>query len=211
LSHFIVFEGIDGSGKSTLIDSLAELLKQKAQQSIITREPGGTPLAEELRQILLRIGDDSPVPRSELFLYEASRAQHVDQLIKPALDSGKWVLCDRFTASSVAFQSFGRGLPLKEVEMLNEFAIDSCRPELTVLLDLPVEESLKRRTKREDQSGVEADRFEREEQVFHQKVRDGYLNLAKQESNWLVIDATQGPTEVFSQLSEHLKHKGWLS
>src|SRR3954464_7993655 len=119
---FLVFEGLDGSGKSTLIERLAEELKRRGLDLILTREPGGTPLAEDIRKILLRTDAEVPHARTELLLYEASRAQHVERVIKPALRDGRWVLCDRFTASSVSFQSFARKLPRTEIDWLNNYA-----------------------------------------------------------------------------------------
>ncbi len=175
---FLVFEGLDGSGKSTLISGLERELVSRQINSVVTREPGGTELGEEIRQLLLRTDAQAPVPRAELFLYQAGRAQHVDLVIRPALARGDWVLCDRFYASTSAFQCGGRGLDRAQVDPLNRLAVGGCEPQLTVLLDLSVEESARRRAHREQSSGVQADRFEREKLAFHQRVRDFYLQLA---------------------------------
>ena len=141
---FIVFEGLDGSGKSTLMRNLSDHLRSQQKNFIMTREPGGTPLAEDIRNLLLRREGEAPVARTEVLLYQASRAQHVDQVIEPALKDGKWVLCDRFYASTVAFQCFARGLDRKQIDFLNMYATNNRIPDLTVLLDLPVQESLSR-------------------------------------------------------------------
>ncbi len=208
---FLVFEGLDGSGKSTLIERLAIDLKTRGFDLILTREPGGTPLAEDIRKILLRTDAEVPDARTELLLYEASRAQHVERVIKPALTSGRWVLCDRFTASSVSFQSFARKLPRKEIDWLNDYAVGGTKPDLQVLLDLTVEQSLKRRKGRVNETGVADDRFEREAREFHEAVRQGYLTQAKEDSkNWLVLDANLSPDELFKNLLKHLEERGWL-
>ena len=176
--------------KSTLIKGLERELVAHSIKYLVTREPGGTPLGDEIRQILLRVKGDTPGPRTELLLYQAGRAQHVDYVIRPSLQKSAWVLCDRYSASSVAFQSGGRGLRQSDVEWLNEFSTGGLRPNLTVLLDLTVEESERRRADRD------ADRFESEAREFHEKVRQTYLRLAKADAfNWLVLDASQ-PSEV---------------
>jgi dTMP kinase len=203
---FIVFEGLDGSGKTTLIKRLSERLDQDSISHIITREPGGTPLGDELREIILRKGGDTPSPRTELLLYEASRAQHVDKKIKPALDVGQWVLCDRFTASSMAFQAGGRSLDIRDVEWLNNFATHNLKPHLFVLLDLTVEESIKRREGRQKETNTEADRLESEKRDFHERTRQGYLDEAKKDPvRWLVLDASKSPDELFQLLLEKLQ------
>ncbi len=205
---FIAFEGLDGSGKSTLIQSLATWLKGRGHDLIVTREPGGTPLAEEIRQLLLRVGSEVPAPRTELLLYEAARAQHVAQVIAPALQAGKWVLCDRFIASTVAFQCFARKLPRQEVDWLNHFAIESSVPDLTILLDLPVTESLSRTNHRNQKSGLGNDRFEREKCEFHEAVRQGYLTQAREEpAKWLVVDANESREMILKNVQAALEAK----
>ncbi len=209
---FLVFEGLDGSGKSTLIERLAAELKARGRDLILTREPGGTPLAEDIRGILLRTDVEAPCDRAELLLYEASRAQHVDRVIKPALARGQWVLCDRFAASTVAFQSFARRLARAEVDWLNAYAIAGADPDLYVLLDLPVEESFRRRAHRNLGQGVDDDRFEREAREFHEAVRLGYLTQAREAPrNWLVLDAAQSPEALFEDLLKNLEGRGWLA
>lgn len=208
---FIVFEGIDGAGKTSLMAMLSKHLNQKSIQHVVTREPGGTTLGDSLRQLLIRTDGEPPVPRAEILMYEAIRAQHVDKLIKPTLELKKWVLCDRFTASSIAFQSSGRGINDDEIKWLNDFATSGLKPDLTVLLDLPIEESLKRRQKRENETNLTADRFEKEQAGFHQRVRESYLRQAQNnKKDWVVLDATKTSAQLFETLIEFLKKKDWL-
>lgn len=176
---FVVFEGLDGSGKSSLMKRLEAHLKNSKQDLIMTREPGGTTVGDEIREIILKKQAEPPSPRTELLLYQASRAQHVDLVIRPALALKKWVLCDRFSASSIAFQGGGRGISLEQVRWLNDFATSLLKPHLTVLLDLSVEESKKRRSHRENTTAVAEDRIEAEADSFHEKVRQGFLDQAK--------------------------------
>lgn len=205
-SRFLVFEGLDGSGKSTLIKLLESELQNRGETFVVTREPGGTQLAEEIRGLLLKTGAEAPVAATELLLYAASRAQHVAMKIQPALKEGKWILCDRFLASSVAFQCFARGLSRANTDWLNQFAIQGTRPDLTVLLDLTVDESLDRQKGR-----AEKDRMESEAVAFHERVRQGYLEQAKDDSsNWLVLDARRTPEQLKSDVMAALKERGWL-
>jgi dTMP kinase len=205
---FIVFEGLDGSGKSTLIKKLDSHLKSKGVKTLVTREPGGTPLSEELREILIRTTGDTPSPRTELLLYEAARSQHVDRVIQPFLNQKGWVLCDRFTASSVAFQSGGRGINREQVDWLNDFATSELKPDLQVLLDLTYEVSMQRRTQRTLETGQESDRFEKEKREFHESVRNTFLGLAKADpKSWIVLDATLDPNSLFEQLLKTLQSR----
>jgi dTMP kinase len=189
-----------------LIKGLQKELTVQGIDFLVTREPGGTKLGEEMRQLVLSCHGEIPAPRTELLLYEAGRAQHVDFVIEPALQKKQWVLCDRYDASSVAFQCGGRGLPIEDVEWLNQFATRGLKPDLYVLLDLTVEESIKRRQHRE------ADRFEKEAEDFHQRVREAYLAIAKREpSRWLILDAAVSPEKLVEQLLQELRAKKWLS
>lgn len=206
---FIVFEGLDGSGKSSLMAALEKELAQKSISFIKTREPGGTPLGDEIRNMILRKEGPAPTARTELLLYEASRSQHVDQIIKPALNKGTWVLCDRFTASSIAFQSGGREISEKQVEALNDFATAGVEPVLTILLDLSVEESRRRRLGRGENNGETEDRIESEADSFHEKVRQSFLKqAASNPSKWIVLDARKTPAELAELLMQELKIKG---
>jgi len=204
---FLVFEGLDGSGKSTLIKTLAQELERRGKSVLVTREPGGTPLGEEIRRWLLDHGPKAPTPRTELLLYEAARAQHVDQVITPALAENKWVLCDRFTGSSLAFQCGGRGLPEETVKPLNDFATDGLEPELTVLLDVSVQTSEARRSNR---SAV--DRFEAEKAEFHGRVRDQYLAQVRSAPGKFVVlnGEKQTPQQSLGQVLAELEKRRWL-
>lgn len=207
---FVVFEGLDGSGKSSLMSALESELQSKQLSVLRTREPGGTVLGDEIREMILRRDGPSPTPRTELLLYEASRAQHVDQVIRPALQKKQWVLCDRFSASSIAFQAGGREISEAWVEKLNEFATGQLKPELTVLLDLSVSESRRRRNQREANAGPKEDRIESEADSFHERVRQSFLSQAKRDpSSWFVLDAGRTPVELLAQLMEHLEKLKW--
>lgn len=208
---FLVFEGLDGSGKSSLMAALEQELQKRQIQFHRTREPGGTPLGDEIRNMILRKEGPAPMARTELLLYEASRAQHVDQVIRPKLQAGTWVLCDRFSASSVAFQSGGREISEKDVVMLNDFATSGLKPDLTILLDLPVEESRRRRVGRGAANGEEEDRIESEADTFHEKVRQSFLAQARaDEKTWLVLDAKLTPQELYQQLLGALAQRNIL-
>ena len=208
---FIVFEGLDGSGKSTLINGLKSELVKQGIASLVTREPGGTPLGDEVRELLLRVQGDAPTPKAELLLYEAVRAQHVEKTIRPALESGRWVLCDRYDASSLAFQGGGRNILDAEIQALNQFATSGLKPDLYVLLDLSVEESLRRMKKREVATGQTQDRFEQEKQDFHERVRQAYLKIAQSDnSRWLVLSADQSPEDLLKVLLTEMRVRKWL-
>jgi dTMP kinase len=205
---FIAFEGLDGSGKSTLINGLKHEFEQRRIQFVITREPGGTVLGDEIRQMLLRVKGEAPVARAEALLYQAGRAQHVEKLIRPALADKKWVLSDRFDASSIAFQGGGRDLSRAQLDWLNDFSTAGVKPDLNVLLDLSVDESLKRLARR----GDETDRFEREARDFHERVRKTYLELAASAANkWLVLQSNEPPPALLKKLIETLKERTWLA
>jgi dTMP kinase len=189
----IAFEGIEGAGKSTQIRLTAAALRTRGVAVVETREPGGTPLGTEVRRLLMHIPESPPTPLAELLLYLADRAQHVSQVIAPALLQGKVVLTDRFSASTIAYQGYARRLDLETVIRLEAIARQGVAPALTVLLDCPVEAGLARA--RGD------DRFHREEQEFHQLVRTGFLSLARAGGDrYCVIDAT-APQE---QVQEHI-------
>ena len=175
---FISIDGPDGSGKTTLLKSLTKKLTASGFEILTTREPGGTPLAEEVRRILLDPASGSVAPRAEMLLYAAARAQHVVQVIKPALHAGKIVLCDRFTDSSVAYQGFGRGLSLDFIHAVNNLAVENVFPDLTMVLDIEPEEGLRRIIG----EGKHLDRLEREKLDFHHRVREGYLKQASDDS-----------------------------
>ena len=207
---FLVFEGLDGSGKSSLISALERELLQKNLPVLRTREPGGTLLGDEIRNMILRPEGPAPTARTELLLYEASRAQHVDQVIRPALQKNMWVLCDRFTASSVAFQAGGRSIEEEWVERLNEFATAGVLPDLTILLDLSVEESRKRRMQRSGDRGGFEDRIESEADSFHNRVRQSFLAQAQASaSKWVVLEASKPSEKILAELLDHLRSLKW--
>lgn len=207
--RFIVFEGLDGAGKSTLLNRLKLEIERHQQPVSLTREPGGTPLSEELRQIILRRNGEAPSARTELLLYEAARAQHVDLLILPRLNEGHWVLCDRFTASSVAFQAGGRQIDAAAVNWLNNFATESLAPALTILLDLPYEEAIRRQEKRFEIKSEQPDRMEAEARDFHERVRASFLTQAQQQgAAWLVMSAMQTPEVLLETLVSAMKERG---
>ena len=208
---FLAFEGLDGSGKSSLMTHLQNHLNTNNTKFIKTREPGGTQLGDQLRALILSKTGETPTPRTELLLYEASRSQHVDLVIKPAIENKLWVLCDRFTASSIAFQAGGRQISEDQVSWLNNFATSGLRPDLNILLDLSVEESQKRRQKRVLHNGEAEDRMESEAEAFHARVRTGFLQQAeKHPQDWLVLDAAKTQDELFQILLRELRGRKWL-
>lgn len=196
--RFVSFEGGDGTGKSTQIRALESYLIRCGRSCVVTCEPGGTSLGKLIRQVLLEVGDHEIAPSTELFLYLADRAQHVSQVIRPAIESGQIVLCDRFTDSTVAYQGYGRGIDIKNLRQFNEIADDGVSPDLTFLLDCPVELGLVRTNQRRSVAGeLRQDRFEREKIEFHEKIRAGFLTMARAEpARFRVIDAAQPVEEV---------------
>ena len=179
--RFITFEGGDGTGKSTQIKVLERHLAACGRSFVSTREPGGTPLGKLIRQALLEVGKQPIGSPTELFLYLADRAQHVQDVILPALDSAKLVLCDRYTDSTLAYQGYGRGIDLEVLRALNRIADRGVKPDLTLLFDCPVEVGLSRTAKRLAEEGAASeDRFEREKVEFHEWVRVGFLALARE-------------------------------
>jgi len=196
---FVTFEGVEGSGKTTQIKHLERFLLQKGWRCTVTREPGGSPLGDRIRRILLSSDTRELTALGELFLYEAARAEHVAQVIRPALRGGGVVLCDRFCDATVAYQGYARRLDLATVKHLNRLASEGTSPDLTLLLDCPVEVGLGRASRRIKAKSPSAreDRFERESLHFHQRVREGYLRIAREDPDRIrVIDASQGELEV---------------
>ena len=197
---FITVEGIEGTGKSTNIEFLASLIENNGFDVVRTREPGGTPLAEKIRELLLDNQNTAMVSDTELLLMFAARAQHLNELIIPSLEQGKWVLCDRFTDATYAYQGAGRGIAHARIAQLENWVQGELRPDLTFLLDLPVEQGLARAGER-----AELDRFEREEIDFFERVRQGYLSRAESEpARYRVVDASPALPEVQAQLDRIL-------
>ncbi|MDY7030345.1 MAG: dTMP kinase [Thermodesulfobacteriota bacterium] len=202
---FITFEGIEGCGKSTQIDLLADFLDTKGLSRVVTREPGGTGIGEKVREILLSSQNSGMKPMAELFLIMACRAQHVDEVIKPALMNKKIVLCDRFSDATVAYQAYARGIDLKSVKQLNQMASSGLKPDVTILLDCHVDVGLTRAMKRihSRTNHPREDRFEREEKIFHEKVREGYLEIARAEENrYIVIDGSKDINTIHKEICE---------
>jgi dTMP kinase len=195
---FITFEGIEGSGKSTQIVLLANYLKSRRINIVLTREPGGTPIGDQIRKILLDPANKALNPSAELLLYASSRAQHLFEVILPALDSGAIVLCDRFTDATLAYQGYGRGLDKNVIRELDRIVTAGVRPDLTVLLDIDAAAGLARARGRNNSRGLEGEaRFENEEIAFHERVRQGYLTLAKQEPARIrAVDASPAPNRI---------------
>jgi dTMP kinase len=184
LGLFIAFEGGEGCGKSTQSGLLLKKFEQQNIPAVLTHEPGGTVLGDELRKVLKRKRGSSISPRAELFLVAASRVQLVAEVIRPALEEGKVVICDRFTYSTLVYQGYGRGLELSFVETVNNIATQNLKPDLAILLDISPEQGLARKRSLRD-------RFEMEDLSFHRRVREGYLKMVAAESErWLVIDAS---------------------
>lgn len=200
----ISFEGGDGSGKSTQLRLLASYLATQGKVCLCTREPGGTTLGRMIRQVLLEVGGEEISSATELFLYLADRAQHVQEVIQPALKGERLVLCDRFTDSTLAYQGYGRGVDLDMLRRLNQIASYGIAPDVTFLLDCPVEVGLSRASHRVvgRRSGKRReDRFEREKVEFHEKVRRGFLKLARAEpERFYLLDASRSIQEVHEEI-----------
>ena len=200
---FIVFEGIDGCDKTTQINQLAEWLKNiglipNNNKLVITREPGGTKLGQSLRSLLLeKSQENSPKPITELLLYAADRAQHINQIIQPSLNRGDWVISDRYSGSTVAYQGYGRQLDIKLITDLEKIATNGLLPDITFLLDIPVDESIKRRIKMID------DRIEKEGENFLEKVSLGFRTLSK-ERQWNKVSASRSKEEITSEIQTEI-------
>ena len=195
--RFITFEGGEGCGKSTQICLLADRLRSAGKEVLLTREPGGTALAEKIRTLVREESDDPPNSRAETLLFLASRAQVVEGVIRPALESGTWVLCDRFADSTFAYQGYGRGLDLDELRRINSFATGGLAPDRTILLNVSPEVSATRMRAREAATNTGADRMEKAGDDFHFRLRQGFLELAAAEpERFSVIQADGGVEEV---------------
>jgi dTMP kinase len=201
---FITLEGLEGSGKSTQIGRLEQYLARRGIEVTVTREPGGTPLAEKLRQIVLSPGNERISPAAELLVMFAARAVHLDSLIRPALEAGRWVLCDRFTDASFAYQGAGRGVADEFILSLQNLVQGDLRPDLTLLLDLPVEVGLRRAASRR---GREApDRFELEDVEFFERVRARFIALAAEHPGRIkVLNADRSLDEVTADLVQQVE------
>ncbi len=198
---FITVEGVEGAGKSSNLEFIRLLLEEAGKEVLFTREPGGTPLGEEVRQLLLGHKHTGMADDTELLLMFAARAEHLEQKIRPALEAGIWVLCDRFTDASYAYQGSGRGIDKQRIRTLEEWTQYGLRPDLTLLLDLPVAIGLERANKRSA-----PDRFEKEKAAFFEKVRSGYLEIAWNEADRVkVVDASRPLFEVQAAITNLIR------
>lgn len=204
---FITFEGIEGCGKSTQAKRLVNRLRELAVPLVFTLEPGGTSVGQKIRHILLDSRNQHLSPLTELLLYAADRAQHVEEVIKPALEQGKWVLCDRFFDATTVYQGYARGLDMKLIVTLNEKASPGIRPDITFLVDCAVEIGLERALKRNKIQFQEGqDRFEREKKAFHEAVREGYLTMATEDrERFVVVDGTLKEDELEEIIFKHVE------
>lgn len=201
---FITFEGPEGSGKSTHISLLAQFLEQQGLKVLCTREPGGTALAEQIRSLLQKIQEDAPVPSAEVLLFLASRAQHVERLIRPALDRGVWVLSDRFEDSTFAYQGAGRGFSQDELYTLNHFATQGLSPDLVFVLDIPRATSRERLAIRQNATHTAADRIECEADSFHERLREQFLQRAATDPQRYAVIETDKPRDRVSDEIQHI-------
>lgn len=199
-ARFITVEGIEGAGKSTCMALIEQRIRARGHQLLVTREPGGTPLGEDLRGLLLGHRHDGMSDDAELLLMFAARAEHLNARIEPALVAGTWVLCDRFTDATFAYQGYGRGIDIERIAQLETWVQGERSPDLTLLLDLPVAMGLERAGKRSA-----PDRFERQEMAFFERVRAGYLQLAAAApARFRVIDAAQNLETVSASITEQI-------
>jgi dTMP kinase len=200
MAKFITFEGVDGAGKSTHLNWFADTLRARGIDLLVTREPGGTPLGEKLREILLH---QSMHAETEAMLMFAARREHIAQVIRPALERGTWVISDRFTDASFAYQGGGRGVPIEKLEQLERWVQEDLQPDLTLLFDIPVEVARERLTKNVTLTNVALDKFEQEKSDFFDKVRNAYLARAqKNPARFVIIHAEKSPGEVKDSLEK---------
>ncbi len=208
--RFLTIEGIEGVGKTTQVARLSEALRARGIDHVVTREPGGTPLAEKIREIVLNEQGESLPPTAELLLMFAARAVHLANHVEPHLKAGRWVVCDRFTDATYAYQGGGRGLNTDHIRQLETMVQGSRRPDLTVLLDAPVEQALRRARQRN--SGAATDRFESERVEFFERVRAAYRARAAAEPDRIIpIDAHQSADAVAARILELLEARLWIS
>jgi len=195
---FITLEGPEGSGKTSQLPGLAETLRSHGYALLTTREPGGTSIGDQIRQVLFDLDNKTMHPRTEILLFQASRAQLVEEIIRPALKAGTIVLCDRYADSTLAYQGYGHGVDLDALRQIVSFATGGLKPDLTVFLDVPVEEGLKRRNK-----GGDWNRLDDYDLAFHRRVRAGYAELiAAEPDRWVVVNSAQPPQTVAAELKK---------
>jgi dTMP kinase len=208
--RFLTIEGIEGVGKSTQVARLSKGLGERGVAHVVTREPGGTPLAERIREVVLKVRDEPLPPTAELLLMFAARSVHLANHVEPNLRAGRWVICDRFIDATYAYQGGGRRLSVDHIRQLETMVQGARRPDLTVLLDAPVEQALRRAHQRN--AGAEADRFESERAEFFERVRDAYRARASAEPDRIaVVDASQSIDAVALQILHLLVTRSWIS
>lgn len=208
MKNFITFEGIEGCGKTTQIDLLKGFLSDIKIPYLVTREPGGCELGKKIRKILLGTENKNIFSMTELFLYAADRAQHVEEVIIPAIKEGKMVLCDRFTDATLAYQGYGRGINLDTIISLNTIASSGIKPDLTFFIDCPVEIGIKRALARSNASSPDEMRFEKESLSFHYRVMDGYKKIcAKEPERLITVDGNRNIDDVQRDIVEILKRR----
>jgi dTMP kinase len=208
--RFLTVEGIEGVGKSTQVARLSQALSERGIAHVVTREPGGTPLAERIRDIVLNSRDEAVPPMAELLLMFAARAVHLSNHVEPNLRAGRWVVCDRFIDATYAYQGGGRHLSLDDIRRLETMVVGARRPDLTVLLDAPVPQALQRARQRN--AGAAADRFESERTEFFERVRAAYLARAAAEPMRIeTVDAVQSADEVAARIFRLLEARSWIS
>ena len=208
--RFLTVEGIEGVGKSTQVARLSQALSERGIAHVVTREPGGTPLAERIRDIVLNCRDEAVPPMAELLLMFAARAVHLSNHVEPNLRAGRWVVCDRFIDATYAYQGGGRHLSLDDIRRLETMVLGARRPDLTVLLDAPVPQALQRARQRN--AGAAADRFESERTEFFERVRAAYLARAAAEPKRIeTVDAAQSVDEVAARIFRLLETRSWIS
>lgn len=196
---FITLEGPEGSGKTSQIGPLAKVIEQAGYDVILTREPGGTEIGDQVRQVIMDLKNTEMYPATEILLFQASRAQLVNQVIRPSLTAGKVILCDRYTDSTLAYQGYGHQTDLDELTRIVNFATGGLKPDLTILMDIDIEEGLKRRSG----DGESWNRMDAYEIAFHKRVRAGYHQLAAEEpERWIIIDCSRGLEEIQAELAE---------
>ena len=208
--RFLTIEGIEGVGKTTQVARLSHYLAERGIDHVVTREPGGTPLAEKIRDLVLRPREETLPPAAELLLMFAARAVHLANHIEPVLHTGRWVICDRFTDATFAYQGAGRGMSQTDIRSLETLVQGARRPDLTLLLDVPVDVGLERSRRRD--AGGNRDRFDSERAEFFERVREGYLARARAEPGRMaIIDAVASKDEVTKRMTKVLESRSWIS
>jgi dTMP kinase len=208
---FIVFEGLDGAGKSTLMHKVESYLSGQKLTPVFIRDPGTTRVGEKLRQIILDPAE-TPAAKTEILMYQAARAQLVDEVIEPSLKKGHWVLSDRFYSSTIAFQCHARGLSRADVDWLSNYACNGLKPDTVIFIDISIEESQRRVHQRTSKAGENKDRMESENVEFHEKVREGYLLQAREQpGSWLVLDGLRTPDQLLDDVVGHFRSRKWLA